>query len=454
MATLRLQLGLNAGPRTGQALATVLVAPTADAVLKAAVNKLRLKKKDAVRARLFVWGSGVELDQSQSSTTTQECLHNDDLVVVCLGEPYAGPRRAVPSAAHDGPSPADAAADSEQEVPEVPSICGSDDSGRVYDSLGALWVEQRARHLDYYAANAAWWESDGYGGATDDEAMIGDGGSAEDIEHSLRLIDTLRADRPQWQLHDALDVGAGVGRVTKHLLLRRCERACLLEPSDHWHKQSRRYLGKKRAQRCAFVCERLERHEPWNRWDASGKYDLVWVQWTLQYLVDAHVVAALRRLAGALHPSALIIIKENRPCAALGKAEDQFHVDTPEGAHGRYDVTRPDEHHRWLFRCAGLDVIHSEGCVGGECTAWVLQPAGRLSTAAGAAAASSTASSSRDRAHVPMHLRLEQPSLLADDLIPAVDPPCELEPAQPQLQPELNRLITPPDQPSRVDDSC
>ena len=45
---------------------------------------------------------------------------------------------------------------------------------------------------------------------------------------------------------------------------------------------------------------------------------------------------------------------------------------TPAGPHARYDVTRPDAHHRWLFRCAGLEVHAWEHW--GETTAWVLGP--------------------------------------------------------------------------------
>ena len=52
--------------------------------------------------------------------------------------------------------------------------------------------------------------------------------------------------------------------------------------------------------------------------------------------------------------------------------EATFQVDTPAGPHARYDVTRPDAHHRWLFRCAGLEVQDWEHW--GETTAWVLGP--------------------------------------------------------------------------------
>ena len=258
--------------------------------------------------------------------------------------------------------------------------------------------------------------------------MIGDGGSGEDLEHSRRLLDAVRAAHPQLHMRSALDVGAGVGRVSKGVLLRRCERVALLEPCERWLKQARRYLGNKRAQRCTFVCMALQ---DFACAPPAAAYDVVWVQWTLQYLVDAHVVAALRGLAASLTAHGVLVLKENRPSAhshggggtaqageaaqagqagtagtageeerekreakegregrgeggedgaqgADGEGEQRaereatFQVDTPAGPHARYDVTRPDAHHRWLFRCAGLEVQDWEHW--GETTAWVLGP--------------------------------------------------------------------------------
>lgn len=220
----------------------------------------------------------------------------------------------------------------------------------------------------------------------------------------------------------------------RHVLLRRFERVCLVEPCARWLKQSRRYLGNKRAGKCAFVHARLEELEapsarPAAAAAAAQLFDLVWVQWTLQYLVDAHVVAALRSLASRLsaggrarpreEPASLVKRSVSSRCLARrarrqgeqavrsgrrrrrrgarprlprrhslrsARRRDapypglsrQRRLTRPRGGggagpHGRYDVTRPDEHHEWLFACAGLEVEHAEsGCVGGEVTAWVL----------------------------------------------------------------------------------
>ena len=416
--SLRVSVCLNAGPQKGHPQCSLVAPPSTEAILTAAANKLRLKKKEIGRARLFVWRTGYELPRN--GEVEQGRVRNDDLLAITLGEPYAGPCKVEPAAAAAAASEAGASTadtgDAAVALDAPPPISGSDDSGLAYGSLQALWAEQARRHEEYAAANTAWWDADGYGGASDDEAMIGDGGSGEDIEHSQRLLDAVRAAHPQLLMRSALDVGAGVGRVSKGVLLRRCERVALLEPCERWLKQARRYLGNKRAQRCTFLCTALQ---DFAAAPPAATYDVVWVQWTLQYLVDAHVVAALRGLAASLTAYGVLVLKENRPSAhshggggatqagqagragqagqagkeakeggegrgehgeqgeggeaeQRAKREATFQVDTPAGPHARYDVTRPDAHHRWLFRCAGLEVQDWEHW--GETTAWVLGP--------------------------------------------------------------------------------
>ena len=450
--TVRLSVCLNAGPKKGAPAAALLVPLQTEAVLAAASNKLRLKKKEVARARLFVWRTGVELPRGGELEAGR--VRNDDLIAISLGEPYAGPCKAEmkDGAVEDRE---DDKVQSAQQPIRPPSISGADDAGRNFGSLEELWREQAVHHLTYYEANAAWWDADGYGGSTDEEAMIGDGGSIEDLEHSVRFVDAVRVSHPG-SLSHALDGGAGIGRVTKNVLLRRCDHVTLLEPCDRWLKQARcRHLGNKRAQRCTFASGRLEEWSP-----RPGTYDLIWIQWALQYLVDAHVISALRNLAAGLTKHGVLLLKENRPMAVGREASFQvcicaygvhvyaygvhvcmacicmhtyehgvhvhavpcmrhamsyawhaicmhgiyvhgtytmpgmhmawhaygtvcighgmvcgmhgmgiwhawhgmhgivcgmhmaciWQVDVPDGPNGRYDITRPDDHHRWLFR--------------------------------------------------------------------------------------------------------
>ena len=81
--SLRLSLCLNSGARCGKPQAAVVVVPEPATLLKAAVNKLRLSKKDQAKVRFFVWSTGHEL-LSDGSGYAQ--LKNGDMVAISFGE--------------------------------------------------------------------------------------------------------------------------------------------------------------------------------------------------------------------------------------------------------------------------------------------------------------------------------------------------------------------------------
>lgn len=105
--------------------------------------------------------------------------------------------------------------------------------------------------------------------------MMGDDENDADVADSHRFLTGLRVRHPALLSTSSagLDAGAGVGRVTKNLLLRHCRTVHLVEASEAWNKQSRRYLGKKRSLSCTFARCRLEDYVP-----KPQSFDLIWVQ--------------------------------------------------------------------------------------------------------------------------------------------------------------------------------
>ena len=248
---------------------------------------------------------------------------------------------------------------------------------------------KQLRHkTSWYQANDDFWKDGGYGGNTDDEVMVGDKGGIDDGTEGLAFLDRYLAGdghlsrRKPFQTHHAVDAGAGVGRLTKLILLKRYEEVRLVEADTQLSRRSRTYLGHKRADRCTFTCARLESlgEDTVSGWGTTQTTsgaggvgaDLVWLQWTLQYLTDADAVLALRRLSGTLVKyTGVMIVKENRPYGV--SRTDRFQMETP-GVSGRYDITRTDDHHRLLFDMAGLVVDLREEGVETNTYALVVKP--------------------------------------------------------------------------------
>ena len=143
------------------------------------------------------------------------------------------------------------------------------------------------------------------------------------------------------------------------VLLKRYDTVRLVEADPNWSRRSQVYLGRKRSKGCTFVCSRLEDIQPQTVIAWGEPADVVWLQWTLQYLTDQDAIRTLKSLASSLViGTGVLIVKENRPYAPARL--DRFQMDTPDGPHERYDLTRTDMHHRLLFQKAGLIVDLNE----------------------------------------------------------------------------------------------
>jgi len=245
------------------------------------------------------------------------------------------------------------------------NIKGCDDVGNYFNTQDELAQHQKINRDGWYASTKTYWLKDGsggYGGTTDEEAMVGDRGGEVDSTEGLAFLDRVVTENSNFnhikklKFARAIDAGAGVGRVTKHILLKRYDCVQLVEADSGWSKRSKTYLGRKRAARCTFTCSRIEELDQDS--DDTSRIDLVWLQWTLQYLTDADAVETLQNLAARLIlRTGILIVKENRPYGAA--RQDRFQMDTP-GVSGRYDITRSDDHHRLLFQRAGLTVNQTE----------------------------------------------------------------------------------------------
>ncbi|KAF6765250.1 methyltransferase domain-containing protein [Ephemerocybe angulata] len=193
----------------------------------------------------------------------------------------------------------------------------------------------------------------------------------------------------------ALDVGAGVGRVTSDTLLHLVSDVVLLEPVGPFVQEA---LQRARASaapestpsansedrsfwpgladhsksvtilqgtlqefdplnphRVAFL-DRLGYQPPRPEDDINLGFDIIWCQWCLGHLSDADLVAFFKRSHAALkkdNPRSLIVVKENLCPDLPGKARTVF--DEQDSS-----LTRSDLAWKSIFEEAGLKVIRQK----------------------------------------------------------------------------------------------
>jgi protein N-terminal methyltransferase len=157
-----------------------------------------------------------------------------------------------------------------------------------------------------------------------------------DIKTSKLFLRKLKT--PSFPVKHALDVGAGIGRVTANLLSQYAESVDVLEPVDHFVEQLRRHQTGK----IGHVL-----HMSLQDWPARQqyKYDLIWCQWCLGQLKDKDLVRFFVKAKQCLTADGAIIVKEN----VHWSAEDDF--DKLD-----HSITRTSSSFRRIFAEADLKV--------------------------------------------------------------------------------------------------
>lgn len=151
--------------------------------------------------------------------------------------------------------------------------------------------------------------------------------------------------RPEWICHAAADCGAGIGRVSKLLLLPMFEHVDLVEQSPRLLRGVPQYLGADETLRARvrdLYCMGLQDFEP-----APASYDLIWMQWVLVHLTDVDLVRYLKRCKQALTHNGFMVIKEN-----VFQTAEPYDLDRQDSS-----ITRSAVYYKSIFQQAGLTLL-------------------------------------------------------------------------------------------------
>ncbi|XP_052741448.1 N-terminal Xaa-Pro-Lys N-methyltransferase 1-like [Bicyclus anynana] len=166
--------------------------------------------------------------------------------------------------------------------------------------------------------------------------------SAVDIDGSkLFLNNILSSDNPP-STNLALDCGAGIGRVSKNLLMPYFQKVDLVEQDEKFINTAKNYIGANNAKLGSLYHVGLQDFVP------LKEYDVIWCQWVLGYLNDYDLIAFLKRCSEALAVNGVIVIKENTT------SSDNLEYDEDDSS-----VTRPIKLMEQVFDKANLRVMKS-----------------------------------------------------------------------------------------------
>lgn len=197
-----------------------------------------------------------------------------------------------------------------------------------------------------FKPTATWYkDADSYwkGIASDIDGMLGglEQVHAPDIRDSQIFLSKQTA-KPTY----ACDCGAGIGRVSKHLLLPHFDRVDLVEQNKEFLTQAQStYLTPDELRRVGEVLAvGLQDFMP-----VAKRYDVIWCQWVLSHLTDQDLVLFLKRAQRGLAEGGVICVKENVV------ERGSYVVDQMDSS-----VTRSEGVFEKLFKEAGLTVTKKQ----------------------------------------------------------------------------------------------
>ncbi|XP_026492374.2 alpha N-terminal protein methyltransferase 1-like [Vanessa tameamea] len=161
-------------------------------------------------------------------------------------------------------------------------------------------------------------------------------GSKVFLNHILSLVNP-----PNRKL--ALDCGAGIGRVSRNLLMPYFLKVDLVEQDEKFINTAKQLIGEYNTKLGTLYQIGLHHFKP------QKQYDVVWCQWVLGHLSDYDLINFLERCSNNLARRGVIVVKENI------SPSDEVEYDEDDSS-----VTRPYRSMLNIFEEANLSLIKSD----------------------------------------------------------------------------------------------
>ncbi|EKE40360.1 hypothetical protein ENUP19_0240G0010 [Entamoeba nuttalli] len=210
---------------------------------------------------------------------------------------------------------------------------GSDSLNNVYSSIEEVY--KLVNKNDWYQLDKKVWDNM----ESSDKGMVDGYTKLIPIDESnshtfLRNI----LIKMNCNIEDCLDLGGGVGRVTKDVLSRYYKHIDVADQCLVHVNKAKELKETLPSFNDAFVCDM-------QNLQLNKQYDCIWIQWSILYLRDDDLIDMLKKCKQHLKEGGIIIIKEN-------VGTDGFYWDRSDNS-----LMRTVEHMTHLFAQSGLQTL-------------------------------------------------------------------------------------------------
>lgn len=190
----------------------------------------------------------------------------------------------------------------------------------------------------FYSRGASYWASIP---ATVDGVLGGYGHISQiDIDGSKEFLEEILAFENPPDTKIALDCGAGIGRVSKYVLIPRFDVVDLVDQDEKFMNIARDFIGKDNPKIGTLYHTGLQNFKP------EKHYDVIWCQWVIGHLKDYDLIDFFERCRMSLNKNGVIVVKENIATSNV------LEYDEDDSS-----VTRPIKLMETLFEQAKLKIV-------------------------------------------------------------------------------------------------
>ncbi|EEB11812.1 conserved hypothetical protein [Pediculus humanus corporis] len=173
------------------------------------------------------------------------------------------------------------------------------------------------------------------------DGMLGGFGclSSIDIKGSELFLMKIFSQKNKPNNNRALDCGAGIGRISKNLLVKHFHHVDLVEQNPKFIEAAKKFLSFEKKIENFYTCG-LQDFTP-----EANFYDVIWCQWVLGHLTDSDLINFFKRCKRGLRKNGIIVVKEN-------VSSENLIMDEQDSS-----VTRSNNVFLNIFKEANLNIV-------------------------------------------------------------------------------------------------